>query len=97
MKKVLFMMVAVCVLGVCGVIGSFIATENKYYNEIAKAEEAVADFNEIEVIGAYEKASLETDWNNSTYGITVRMYTADGIVISAVTYNDVDEFIEAEF
>jgi len=83
--------------GVCGVIGNFIATENKYYDEVAKAEEAVASFNEVEVIGAYEKASLETDWNNGTYGITVRLYTADGTMISSVVYEDVNDFIEREF
>ena len=97
MKKVLLLMVVVCMLTGCGAIGKFVATENRYYDEVAKAEEAIADFNETEAIGAYERASLETDWNNGTYSVTVRMYTADGAMISSTVYDDVNEFIEAEF
>ena len=97
MKKVLIIMGLVMVLGGLFVAGKFTATENRYYNEVTRAEEAVASFNEMEVIGGYEVASLETDWNNSTYGITVRMYTSDGVLIARTVYNSVYDFIEAEF
>lgn len=97
MKKVIIMVMVCVLLAGCGVAGKFIATENKYYDEVAKAEEAVANFNDVEVNGGIRTASLETDWNNASYGITVRMYTADGVMISAVVYDSVDDFIESEF
>ena len=91
-------MIIVGVMMVLGLVGKFVATENRYYDEVAKAEEAVADFNDNEVIGgAYKLASLEEDWTNGTYAVTVYMYTADGVRISSTVYNNVDEFIEAEF
>lgn len=98
LKKVLMGLVIVGVIAVVGVIGNFVATENKYYDEVDMVEKTVADFNSNnEGSGAYKEASYAIDWKNQSYGITVRLYTGDGVMISSVSYNNVNDFIENEF
>lgn len=88
------MIAAVVGMTIVGVnaIGNFVGGK-----ELNKVEQAVNEFNELHEDDVL-KANYEYDYNTDSYVISVRSYDKNGEVYgNGNHYNNVDEFVKAEF